>query len=37
MFLFEELGHEDVVAEVNKLQQIGSVSNYQDKFEELKP
>lgn len=33
---FKDLGHEDIVAEFNKLQQIGSTSDYQDKFDELR-
>ncbi|XP_026410826.1 uncharacterized protein LOC113306056 [Papaver somniferum] len=33
---FQELGHDDIVGEFNKLQQLGSVLDYQEIFEELK-
>lgn len=32
----EDLDHDDLVAEFNKLQEKDNVSEYKDKFEELK-
>ncbi|KAF9623238.1 hypothetical protein IFM89_000727 [Coptis chinensis] len=34
---FSDEGYENVVGEFNKLQQMGSVASYQEKFEELMP
>ncbi|XP_026459437.1 uncharacterized protein LOC113360105 [Papaver somniferum] len=33
---FQEVGHDDVVGEFNKLNQLGSILDYQEVFEELK-
>ncbi|XP_026415231.1 uncharacterized protein LOC113310676 [Papaver somniferum] len=33
---FQELGHDDIVGEFNKLSQVGTVSEYQEIFEEFK-
>lgn len=34
---FLEVGHENIIGEFNKLNQIGTVEEYQEQFEELKP
>ena len=39
-FLCKRFGNKickDIVEEFNKIQQVGSVEDYQEKFEELKP
>lgn len=33
---FQDLGHDNVVGEFNKLQYVGTVLEYQEQFEQLK-